>query len=168
MTNRRTILALSTLFCLHGSVLAQASFERLAFDSAKDPTTAISMEGWFAKSGVFSPQTQIFSISYFFKQSGPHSGWLNVYKFSGRTGEKTFDLLLTKYEPRGPKSESKISVYFDQTVPLPLNLEPIMFVGTTCNRGEGPALQMISLTGNQLEAQVLLPDCLKPPAQSSR
>jgi hypothetical protein len=131
--------------------------ERLQFSGSG--THEILLLGTFNTSKGFSPGEMIFAYTDT-RTSGQVSSFFQ-YEFVGRTGEKTFEL--RKIEKHfNDKTETKTSVYFDATEPLPLkDMGTYLRIGAGCSVDEVPKLVMIKLTGNELEARVLLPDCLK-------
>jgi len=140
--------------------------DQMVFDSPYDPSYEITLVGDFNAAAAVTPGHDIFAYKFESKKFRGKLYWLYQYDFAGRTGDKTFELRLVKREgdasdPRNRK-ESKISVYFDPEVPLPLDAMLVPGgLGARCAKGEVPKLRMLKLAGNELQFQVLLPECLK-------
>jgi len=156
-------LLLGSLF--FGLPAKAADWETLTFDSIRDNNVRIRMQGYFSNSKSVSSRGLVFSYSSQTK-TGNYKNMQDIqYTFGGRTGEKTFELVQYKGNVlaggRLKSEEKKISVYFDSGTPLPLPMEPYYGIESGCTLSDLPKLKMIRLAGNELEMQVLLPDCLK-------
>ena len=158
-------LLLGSLF--FGLPAKAADFETLNFHSLKS-AAGVSMQGYFSHSQTISPGDLIFLYGDGIKSGNYQTFQYTKYTFAGRTGEKTFDLMKTEGRignlQRNKQEERKISVYFDSGTPLPLGLNVEYSAYTIdggCAKDDLPKLKMIKLTGNELEVQVLLPECLK-------
>ena len=137
-----------------------ADWQKVIFDSQNDNNWEVQMTGYFKETKAVSPGEHFFSYKRELKRSNGQLLFLYQYNFAGRTGDKTFELVQIEREGSSPRKERKISVYLDADTPMPLKLVwPTIDAG--CGKSEAPKLKMIKLAGNDLELQVLLPDCLK-------
>jgi hypothetical protein len=135
-----------------------AELEKVNFDAPENSAYSISLFGFFSKSGIANPNDTIFSYMEEHKQSAIPIVFFNQYKFLGRTGEKTFEILSIEQGPGGVKaSREKLNIYFDDTVSYPLRF---ISINTNCSLEDKILLKMIKLQGNQLEYQIILPNCL--------
>lgn len=79
------------------------------------------------------------------------------YTFLGRTGDKTFEVRFidTGYDVKN----EKISMFFEENELVPLDLK--VELASSCTKTDKIYMKMFKLKGNQLEYQIILPDCLK-------
>lgn len=164
MYRRTVLIGMKTLLagCMAIATSANAQVrDKVRFTSPENPSWRIELEGYFTKPQAAAPGDEVFAYVYSTSNAAGTLYYLYEYDFAGRTGDKTFELRLIKREGSSPRSETKISAYFDAETAMPLNAIVIPRLGANCSKSELPKLKMISLSGNQLEAQVLLPDCLK-------
>lgn len=156
--NNFCLSLIAALICVILASPARAQeFDKLKF-SRRD-NDVITLSGMFNKSRAVSPGEMIFAYLRTLNDGQMES--LFQYNFDGRTGDKTFDLRQIEWH-FGKREEKKISVYFDPDAPLPVKAMSVYLqVGAGCAAGEVPKIAMIKLTGNELETQVLLPDCLR-------
>jgi hypothetical protein len=91
-------------------------------------------------------------------------GILEDFIYSGRTGDKTFEIIYkgSDIRPRTPpileKRREKINLFFEENSVCPLSFIALY---SGCPKTEKVFLKMIKLQGNQLEYQIILPNCLK-------
>jgi hypothetical protein len=91
----------------------------------------------------------------------------NQYIFKGRTGDNTFEI---KYIPSGVMTQSRymtssedlelpaeMKLFFERDSVLPLKIT----IGDPCKTERKVYLKLITLKGNGLEYQIILPECLK-------
>jgi hypothetical protein len=129
--------------------------------------------GAFAKPFSFSPGDSLTYWAYFNSQKpGYPYHFVKKYKFLGRTGDKTFEVEYTSETEttktmfsKGGKEvvTTKMNMFLDSSELFHLkNLDPLLtFNGFPCSAGDKVYLKMIGLKGNSLEAQIIIPDCLK-------
>lgn len=129
--------------------------ESIKFDSPESKDRAIVLQGFFSKSGIASPTDTLF----FYGCYSIVTSWEDKYVFTGRTGNKTFEI--TRFFPIMLRKEEtktlKINLYFEENSLCPLEIFPIH---SGCSKNDKVFLKMIKLQGNQLEYQIMLPDCL--------
>jgi hypothetical protein len=157
MSTARHALALSLFVCA-AVLVSAAQAQNLKTVQFPGKGAQFTVAGIFDVSRTIYPGNQ---IGYFTSRSGNLVFWIYSYDFAGRTGEKTFDVLFTEMDSGGKTKETKVSVYFDPSTPFPLNGMDLASRLSGCPSGDVPKLKMISLNGNELEAQVLLPACLQ-------
>jgi hypothetical protein len=128
------------------------NFEKKEFDSPTNSEYKIKFGGFFTNPGTINPNETIFTSILENKKNQLFMYY--QYKYSGRTGEKTFEISLVE---NFTGKKEKISMYFDET-----NLFPLEFIRgyVNCSKDDKVFLKMIKLQGNQLEFQIILPDCL--------
>lgn len=136
--------------------------EQITYDAPKNPEYTISMAGYFIKPGVAIPDSIIFTYSSNNKKFPLAIFMLTEFKFLGRTGENTFDLEKTFNIVGGKWETKKLSIYLDKNTPLILDMHTHRLY-TGCNKDDKIFLKMVNLKSNELEYQIVLPDCLKPP-----
>ncbi|MBI5043197.1 MAG: hypothetical protein HZC10_05080 [Nitrospirae bacterium] len=140
-------------------IAVSSEFEKISFDAPTKKEYTISMSGFFSKSGIANPNDTIFTFLGEHKEFSRDIYYFNQYKFIGRTGEKTFEIMAIEKGPglRLKETREKINMYFDDTAPYSLKF---MSMNTKCDQKDRVLLKMIKLSGNQLEFQLILPDCL--------
>ena len=138
--------------------------ESIKFKAPEDTGYEIIVFGCFSKSGIALPNDILFQYRYY------HTTYLiggnEDFTYSGRTGDKTFEIiykgsdldLLEKGRENIEKRREKINLFFEENGSCPLSFLS-MFSG--CSTNEKVLLKMIKLQGNQLEYQIILPNCLK-------
>lgn len=162
----RTQFTTFALVLLLGGGLAKClpagavDWEKIVLDSKQGRDWRVEMTGNFGASKSVSPGDHVFSYKTELISSRGQLLYLYQYNFVGRTGDKTFELLQISREGSSPRVEKKFSVYFDPDAPLPLKI-PLLPLDTSCSASEAPKLKLVKLSGNELEVQVLLPECLK-------
>jgi hypothetical protein len=120
------------------------------------------MRGYFSKSGIASPNESLFS--YNCGHTKMLVGIIEDFMFSGRTGDKTFEIIYTSSDlrpstrPINERKREKINLFFEENSLCPLSF---MSLYSGCSKDEKLFLKMIKLQGNQLEYQIILPNCLK-------
>jgi hypothetical protein len=82
------------------------------------------------------------------------------FSFLGRTGEKTFDLRVASNSSVGREAET-FHYYFNANDSIYL-WHAGMFKDLGCKDGDTITLKTLSLTGNRLRFQIILPKCLRP------
>ena len=138
------------------------NLESIVFPSPKDASYKISMRGYFSKSGNASPNEIIFS--YKSGHTEMSIGFWEEFLYSGRTGDKTFEIIYSLFQiipsakPIREIKREKLNLFFEESSLCPLSF--INFL-SGCSEDEKTFLKMIKLQGNQLEFQIILPNCLK-------
>jgi len=133
----------------------------------------VFMKGSFENIGKANPGDQLFL--WILDHSGKNYYYLfaKKYVFLGRTGDKTFEIEYTfskssaAIPPFSKKENSndvkKMNMFFEEGGFF--ELKDLFFVpkdyGTRCTTDDKLFLKMISLKGNELQYQIILPDCLK-------
>lgn len=136
--------------------------ESLEFRAPANAEYQISMGGYFSKSGYASPNDLLFL--YRSNSTKMLVGIIEDFRYSGRTGDKTFEIIYTSSDirpstqPIRERKKEKINLFFEKN-----GLCPLSFVSlhSGCSKDEKVFLKMIKLQGNQLEYQIILPNCLK-------
>jgi hypothetical protein len=160
---KKNVLIISMIISLTISNYAFANdLEELEFASPENAEYRIAMRGYFSKSGNASPNEIIFSY-----KSGHREisiGFWAQFLYSGRTGDKTFEIIYSLFQilpsakPIRELKKEKLNLFFEENSLCPLSF---MNVYSGCSRDEKTFLKMIKLQGNQLEFQIILPNCLK-------
>jgi len=134
-------------------------FEKIEFDAPKNPECRIMLGGFFTKSGTVNPNETMFTYIDENKKYPDDPRFFSYvqYKFLGRTGEKNFEISRVEKIMVLKETSEKINMYFDETHLFPLRFSP-MYVN--CSKDDKAFLKMIKLQGNQLEYQIILPNCL--------
>ncbi len=136
--------------------------ETLRFASPQKADYKIFMRGYFSKAGIASPNDSLFS--YNCNNTTVLVGIIENFTYSGRTGDKTFEILYTSSDirpstpPIRETKREKINLFFEENSVCPLSF---MSLYSGCSNDEKVVLKMIKLQGNQLEYQIILPNCLK-------
>ncbi|GEM_PF-5733935 len=136
------------------------NLEIISFISPRKPDWKITLQGYFSKPGLIAPNEAIFSVT---GESIPDRFFYSfTYRFTGRTGEKTFEM---QYKVTGnivPKiKDEKVNMYLDDNL-YHLSFSPFKSpIYTNCTEEDKVFLKMNKLQGNQFEYQIILPDCLK-------
>lgn len=167
----KTIIAcLFVVFYLINPAVTNSGYsvelEEISF-KAPDLEGTYKLSGSFNKSGIAEPNGTIFKFHYADKKSPLDIFHSNIYIYMGRTGEKTFEL---QYRPEGifmtpdnfasiREHPAKINLYFTENDLYPLKIKQ----AGLCTKDDKVYLKMLKLKGNQLEYQIVLPDCLKKP-----
>ncbi len=141
------------------------------------------LTGAFQKPLLFSPGDELASWYYSnWNNSSPFS-FSKKYTYLGRTGDKTFEIELTdkkkstlnRYSSAEERSKggvieekTKMNMYLDTSEPFLLKaLNSVFKLPETvkesykCRTDDMVYLKLIGFKGNQLEAQILIPDCLR-------
>jgi len=101
-----------------------------------------------------NPGENIFSFRD--KRKGTDLSHYDQYQFIGRTGTDTFEMK-HNYGRMQMKNEETLKMFFEKDSTFPLEF---WFGYTSCNN-EKIELKMLNLQGNQLEYEIILPQCLK-------
>ncbi len=135
-------------------------WERITFDAPKNHEYTITMGGYFNKTGVVQPNGLIFLYNISNKKFPLDICNIVEYRFLGRTGDKTFEIEKISKAIASPKKRENINMYFDESNPsLLLFYEYLLDTG--CTENDKIYLKMVNLKGNQLEYQIILPNCLR-------
>ena len=133
--------------------------ETINFDDPKNSKWEITLDGFFDKTGISNPNDRLFTYFENLKTAplGLYHGFEYIYL--GRTGEKTFEIqhIIIDFVKEIEKKE-KISMYFVKGDLYPLKRYRMH---SSCSNEDNIFLKMVNLKGNQLEYQIILPDCLK-------
>ncbi len=158
---KSTILLFCFILLLFGEVFAEDQLEKDNFVMENDNCIII---GAFTKSLQANPNVVVFEYRCASKQF-PESVFVsNKYIFKGRTGESTFEIryipdgVMTHFdmnENREVPADMKLFFERDSIVPLKIS------IGDPCKAERKVYLKMIALSGNRLEYQIILPECLK-------
>lgn len=140
---------------------AFAMFQQVA--TVEEPSRTSILTGYFDKPGLVAPQGVLFS----FESRTPGGDSRERYVFVGRSGEKTLEIshssgraTMVMFSVKKDKPlEEKISIVFAENSTHSLPMTHLSF--PNCPRKETAHLKIISLKDNQLEHQIILPDCLK-------
>lgn len=158
---KKTIFLAFLFVLLPISIVCADELETISFISPEKSDWKITLGGHFNKPGIISPNETIF---YFTGNSTQYPFFDSFrYRFIGRTGEKTFEMRYEFASNTSPiKKDEKINMYFDDNLSH-LSFSP--FKGpkyTNCTEEDKVFLKIVKLEGNQLECQIILPNCLKP------
>ena len=160
MTKSSFVLSKNIISILFGlSPCFGGDFGKIEFDAPKNKEYRITLGGFLTKSGTVNPNETMFTYSDQNKKypNDPRCFSYVEYKFSGRTGEKTFEISRAEKIVQSRPTTEKISMYFDEANLYPLQITPIY---VNCSKDEGVFLKMVTMQGNQLEYRIILPDCL--------
>lgn len=153
---------LLVILLVFGTAVFSHAMDKVAFDGPKDPEYKITIvgKGFVIKPAVAYPND---TMLIYWSKKGTFESYMS-YRFTGRTGEKTFELE-AKTGVIGNKEEEPsrmIKVYFDSTQELPLVFTPgrMLQVGTNCTEDDYIRLKMLKLQGNQLQYELVLPQCV--------
>jgi hypothetical protein len=131
--------------------------ESIKFKAPKNNEYQIIVFGCFSKSGIALPNDVIFQYRYY--HTTHLIGGNEDFTYSGRTGDKTFEVIYKSSDlDLREKNREKINLFFEENGSCPLSFLSL-FSG--CSTNEKVLLKMIKLQGNQLEYQIILPNCLK-------
>jgi hypothetical protein len=136
------------------------NLETISFISPQKSDWKITLRGYFSKPGLIAPNETIFSVT------GESTRYRFVdnftYRFTGRTGEKTFEMQYKFTSNISPiKKDEKVNMYLDDNL-YHLSFSPFnSYIHTNCTEEDKVFLKMNKLQGNQFEYQIILPDCLK-------
>src|SRR5574341_707919 len=136
------------------------NLETISFISPQKSDWKITLRGYFSKPGLIAPNEIIFSVT---GKSTRYNFFENfTYHFIGRTGEKTFEMQYKFTSNISPiKEDEKINMYLDDNL-YHLSFSPFkLLTDTNCTEEDKVFLNINKLQGNQLEYQIILPDCLK-------
>jgi hypothetical protein len=154
-----TSLAISLTIC---NLSFANDLEELKFSSPENAEYKIFMRGYFNKAGIASPNNSLFS--YNASHAKLVVGIIEDFVYSGRTGDKTFEITYTSSDlrpsipPIRERKREKINLFFEENSLCPLSF---LSLYSGCSKDEKLFLKMIKLQGNQLEYQIILPNCLK-------
>jgi hypothetical protein len=134
-------------------------FGRKSFDAPQNANYSISLYGPFNSPGIATPNETIFTYLTGNKKYPIEKTLMFVdqYKFTGRTGEKTFELEHI-YTLAGKFKHETLKMYFEENTVFPLS---VMTLYSGCEKNDKINLKMLKLTGPQLEFQIILPACLE-------
>jgi hypothetical protein len=135
--------------------------------TVEEPSRTSHFAGYFDKPGVVAPQGRLFS----FESRTPGGDSHERYTYIGRRGDKTIEIAhsagratMVMFSVKKDKpSEEKLSVVFEEEGVYPLPMKSLTF--PNCTRKETALLKLISLKGDLLEHQIVLPDCLREAIQ---
>jgi hypothetical protein len=132
--------------------------ESMKFKAPDNPQFQIILFGCFSKSGIALPNDILFQYRYY--DTTYLTGQNLDFTYSGRTGDKTFGIIYKASDLQDLREENreKMNLFFEESGLCPLSF-PMVFSG--CSTDEKVLLKMIKLQGNQLEYQIILPNCLK-------
>jgi hypothetical protein len=80
------------------------------------------------------------------------------YTYSGRTGDKIFEVRYIDTD-HYYQNERKRRIFFDENDRVPLDLSVYRF--SNCTENHKISMKMLQLKDNQLEYQLIFPECLK-------
>ena len=136
--------------------------ESIKFKAPENNGYQIIVFGCFSKSCIALPNDIIFQYRYY--HTTHLIGGNEDFTYSGRTGDKTFeviykssDIIPDQFSTR-EKNREKINLFFEENGLCSLSFSSV-FSG--CSIDEKVLLKMVKLQGNQLEYQIILPNCLK-------
>jgi hypothetical protein len=157
--HKQIIVFIIVLSLLLVSVVYADDLETISFVSPSRSDWTITIKGNFSKPGLVSSGGTLFSV--FEKAQGRFSYNSFDYLFTGRTGEKTFEIQYKCKTSSTRYDDKKINMYLDDNL---YHLSFFPFSGpiySNCTKDDKVYLKKIQLQGNQLEYQIILPDCLK-------
>jgi hypothetical protein len=156
---RRNVLLISMVVSMlvwNLSFASDLDQEKVEFNSPEAGEYKIIMFGCFSKSGIAVPNDILFQYRYFTTYL---TGGIKDFTYSGRTGDKTFEIIYKTSDLNlREKEREKINLFFEENGSCPL---PFVSLFSGCSVNEKILLKMIRLQGNQLEYQIILPNCLK-------
>lgn len=140
------------------SATGQKQYENF---SKVDPTGAWehAFQGNFSQSATVAPSATIFAYMWWQRQNKYASLNSIVYSFGGRTGERTFDMIRSEKRTLSRVAkEERIPVFFGEDGTFDFDMATII---PGCQGFPKFQIKILKLQGNQLEAQTLVPACVK-------
>ena len=119
----------------------------------------IDLQGYFSRSGIAEPGDTIFE----YYEGNEYVFQSNTYIFAGRVGDRNFEL---EYKPGGLGTNptlrpTKLNVYYTKGGTFSLKISTTKCGSEQEEDLERVYLKMINLSGNKLEYQIILPECIK-------
>ena len=153
----------SLVFCNFASAFCEdcETLKIIAYEDAE----RIDYINFTYRSGVAVPNALIVEAQLTFKYKNPalHNPVDEVevikaeYTFCDRTGDKIFEV---SYIDTGHYNQNeKIRRYFEENACVPLDFSVYRF--SNCTEYDKILIKMLNLKDNQLEYQIIFPDCLK-------
>lgn len=151
------LLTMASMLAVSSLTAAATSYELIRPLDPKGVWKTV-FQGHFSKNESYESNQTIFA---FLRGPIQEEIYTRTYTFSfaGRTGENTFEILKVETDfLLGRKTEKRIPLYFQQSDTVNLEISEI-FPG--CKGFNDVKIKLVKLEGNRLEAQTILPECIK-------
>jgi hypothetical protein len=142
------------LFVIEHGNASEYDYEKIQFVDSQQKFE-YDIRGCFSKPCVVPPGNSLFVMLV--SDSQCYLGF--NYDFTGRTGEKTFDIKFHRSsKDKSFEKNTDMHVYYVQNDKIPLQSAEGMY---DCSNKDNIFLKLLDLSGNTLKFQIELPECIK-------